>query len=505
MFVSFTPMYHIDSFLNRITMYRLVLYYLVTLVGAGVIASAYGMLPYSPVAILFSTVFAVAVCWVTNTLCTYVFKAQPSIESVYISALILVLIIAPVAPSAVSAPLFLFWSCVFAMASKYILALCKRHVFNPAAIGIVAASLLFGGGATWWVSGTPALLPIVLLGGLLVVRKMQRFGMVLCFTATTMIAVTATTSGAENLITSGRDMLLYSPLLFFAFVMLTEPFTTPPTRWSRLLYGGIAGVLFTPALHIGSLYSTPELALVVANLFSYAVSPKWRLMLTLSRVEPSSASSTDFVFKPDRKVVFKPGQYLEWTLPHARPDSRGNRRYFTIASAPTENEIRLGVKFSPHPSSFKRALAALTPGARVSAAQLAGDFTLPEDQKRKLVFIAGGIGVTPFRSMVQHLLDTNQKRDVALFYSSRSEGDVAYRDIFSQAEALGVRTQYLITGEPGAVPLDAARIRKDVPDYGERLFYISGPHAMVTAFENTLRELGIASGKIKTDFFPGFA
>ena len=498
----------VDSLLNRITMYRLVLYYLTALVIAAVVLAFFGLVPYSPVHILFSTALALATCWVVNTLFAYVFKAQPGVESVYITAFILALIIAPIAPSNIGAAPFLLYACVAAMASKYILAFEKKHIFNPAAIGVVAVSLVLGGGATWWVAGSSARQEVVLIGGLLVVRKMQRFDMVLCCMVAAIAVITATTRGASNILAPGWEMLLYSPLFFFAFLMLTEPFTTPPTRWLRLAYGALTGVLFAPALHIGSIYSTPELALVVANLFSYAVSPKWRLMLTLKRVEQSSSSSTDFVFEPDRKVSFKPGQYLEWTLPHAHSDTRGNRRYFTIASSPTEKEVRLGVKFYPEPSTFKKALRALTPGARVSASQLAGEFTLPSGLTQKMVFIAGGIGITPFRSIVQDLLDTKQRCDIVLLYSNKTESDIAYRDIFSRAETLGLRVRYAITDGLSTMPnavkkLDAAFIKTDVPDYQERLFYISGPHGMVTAFLKTLRELGVPSRHIKIDFFPG--
>ena len=195
-------------------------------------------------------------------------------------------------------------------------------------------------------------------------------------------------------------------------------------------------------------------------------------------------------------------------------DSRGNRRYFTLASSPTEDEIRLGVKFYPDPSSFKTNLLALPIGGEIIAAQRAGDFVLPKDPKRELVFIAGGIGITPFRSMIQYLLDKNEKRQITLLYSNKKVSDIAYKQVFDQAQKrLGIKTIYAVT-DPGEMlsgssmyngMIDAAMIQKEIPDFVNKTYYISGPHAMVDAFEQTLKSIGIQRKNIKIDFFPGFA
>jgi len=302
--------------------------------------------------------------------------------------------------------------------------------------------------------------------------------------------------------------------MFFAFVMLTEPMTTPPTKSGQVAYGLLTGFLFAPAVHIGSVYSTPELALVAGNLFSYLISPKLKLILRLKDRIEIATDSCDFVFSADRKFRFKPGQYMEWTLAHESPDNRGIRRFFTLASSPTEAEIRLGVKFYDQSSSFKVAMMAMDTGDAIVASQLAGDFFLPRNKRQKLVFIAGGIGVTPFRSMVKWLIDTGDQRDVTLFYFNRAEPDIAYREVFDQARAsLGLKVIYALNdrkavppGWPGLVGrLSPAILAREVPDYQERLFYISGPRAMVLSYEAVLQELGVARKRIKVDYFPGFA
>jgi ferredoxin-NADP reductase len=119
-----------------------------------------------------------------------------------------------------------------------------------------------------------------------------------------------------------------------------------------------------------------------------------------------------FIFTPNKKLAFLPGQYVEWTIAQKKQDSRGNRRYFTIASSPTEPDIELGIKYYPNPSQFKQTLASITPDTKMMIGSLSGDFTLPIDPTKKLVFIAGGIGVTPFRSMIKYLIDKNEKRGI---------------------------------------------------------------------------------------------
>lgn len=499
----------IDTTLDRITMYRLTLYVLTGLVAIAVTESAFGFLPYAPTAILLSVVLAVATCWAVNTFCAKCVGAATSVESVYITAFILVLILPPAPLGEVSAAMVVVVASLCAIGSKYLLAVHKKHIFNPAAFGVVAVTLLLGDYASWWVGGNIPLLPFVLVGGLLIVHKLRRFDLVLSFFVFVGLALVLATMSA-NIFSPITVTLLSTPALFFAFVMLTEPLTTPPTRLLRVGYAALIGFLFVNAFHIGSLYSSPELALLIGNVYAFFVSPKGRTILTFVRSEETSASTRDFIFKPDRPLAFQAGQYLEWTLPHAKPDARGTRRFFTIASSPTEPEIRLGVKAYQNPSSFKQALAALAPGSRLSATQLGGEFILPKDANKKLVFIAGGIGITPFRGQIRFLLDTNEKRDIVLLYANRTPADIAYTPLLKEAERqLGIRTVHIISerSEQGmrSGVINRELIQKEIPDYQERLFYISGPQAMVNSMKSMLLALGVSRRCIRTDYFIGFA
>lgn len=502
----------IDNLLNRITMYRLVLYYLIFLLGAALLLSMSGKLPYDPFALLFSVAFLLAVCAVTNRVFAQTFGVPANTESVYISALILALIITPI--QSFADLWFLAWAAVLAMASKYILAVNGKHLFNPVAFAVALTYFTINQSASWWIGSGP-MLPFVLLGGLLVVRRIERFDLAFSFLIAALgITWFAGLFGKEGVLSSFQNIILYSPLVFFAFVILTEPLTTPPTRKTRIYYGALVGLLFSPQFHIGSFYFTPELAILVGNVFSYLVSPKEKLILKLKDRSRLAPDVYEFTFSTPHKFKFKPGQYMEWTLGHKDSDSRGVRRFFTLASSPTERTLRLGIKFHPETSTFKRSMLTLEKSAEILAAQVAGDFVLPADPRQRCIFLAGGIGVTPFRSMIKYLLDIHQARPITLIYSVRHVDDIIYRDVFDRAQKeLGIKVVYSITdpnhlpdswaGEVGHVGPDL--IRRVAPDYRLSIFYISGPRGMVDSFRDSLRQLKTRDSQIKTDYFAGLA
>lgn len=501
----------VDRFVDRITMYRLVLWYLVGLLLAAMVLGAVHLIPVDPLALGLSSALVLAGGWIANQIFARVFCAIPNIESVYITGLIIVLIMDPAPLTDLSAAGAIVFASAWAMASKFIFSLRRRHIFNPAALGVALPALLLDHPATWWVSGQPWLMPLVIVGGLLILRKLRRFDLVLAFAAANL-ATTVLTGDPSDALQSLRFALLDSPFFFFACVMLTEPLTAPQSRFWRVIYGALVGVLAAPNIAIAGYYFTPEVALLVGNLLTLAVSPQGRVILTLERIERAAAGVYDYVFRPDRSLSFAAGQYLEWTLPLDRADGRGNRRYFTIASAPTDEAVRLGVKFAPNGSAFKRGLADLQPGDRIVASQLAGSFTLPRNRRRKLAFIAGGIGITPFRSMLEELLENGEARPITVLYGNNHIAEIAYADLLMRArEELGIATWYAVRDPDGATKdmtigiVDAAMITRRVPDYRERTFYVSGPQVMVSATRKTLRDLGVPPWRIKTDFFPGLA
>lgn len=501
----------IDNFLNNITMYRLVLYGLTFLLLVSVILSVFNFLPYSPFSIILTILIFLIIGWSTNTIFAVFFKAPVNSESIYISVLILSLIITPI-KSASQLPFFL-WVTIWTIASKFIFTINKKHIFNPVAFAVVLTSFTINQSANWWV-GTSILLPFVSIVGFLIVRKIKRFDLVLSFLLTSLVIVIIFgIIQNQNFNSLLQNLILNTPLFFFASIMLTEPLTTPPIRILRIIYGGLVGLLFMPQVHLGPIYFTPELALVVGNIYSYLVSPKFKLKLILKEKKQIAKDIYDFIFYSHPKFNFQPGQYMEWTECVEFPDSRGNRRYFTLSSSPTEPNIRVGIKFPERLSSFKKTMINMKPGDEIIASQLSGDFVLPENPNLKCVFIAGGIGITPFRSMIKYLIDTNQKRDIVLFYSNKTVDEIVYQDVFEEAKIkLNIKTVYALT-DTSKIPfdwqgingrIDENVIRHEVPDYYDRTYYLSGPRAMITAFEESLLRMNIPRSRIKTDYFPGF-
>jgi len=502
----------IDDQLNKITMYRLVLYYLIFLLGAAVLFSMAGMLAYDVFSLLLSIGLLLGICWITNRIFSWAFGVPANVESVYISALILALIITPI--QSLNDIWFLAWAGILAMASKYIFAIKGKHIFNPVAFAVTLTYFTVNQSASWWIAnGT--LLPAVLIGGLLIVRKIGRFDLVLSFlSATLALTVLASLFSGEDIISTLQKTFSFTPLLFFAFIILTEPLTTPPTRKLRMIYGALVGILFVPQFHIGSFYLTPELAILIGNLYSYSVSSKGKLTLKLKERVRIAPDIYEFVFAAPHKFKFTPGQYMEWTLGHNEPDSRGNRRYFTLASSPTEQNLRLGIKFDKKPSSFKQAMLSMGRNTEIIASQITGDFVLPEDHNQKCVFLAGGIGITPFRSMIKYLLDRRQKRPITLLYAAKTVDDIVYKDVFDRAEKeLGIRVIYNLTDNtniPKSWAGNVGRLTPQViknllPDYGSCLFYISGSRSLVDSHKATLNKLGVPGNQIITDYFAGLA
>lgn len=505
-------MQRIDELLNSLTMYKAVLYGLLILVGCAFIVSFSGSLSFSPLLLLSSLGTLVGVCLITNIVFSRIFKAPTNIESYIITALILFFIITPPVDG-IQSLLPLVLVAFLAMASKYVLAIRRRHIFNPVAISAVLISLTGAFNASWWIA-TPELFPAVLVVGILIVRKLRKFSMFFTFLGVVTIEMILFGSLYNASPISVISQLLLSwPIIFFATIMLTEPLTMPPTKALQILYASLVGFLLAFQMPLGPIMMSPELALVVGNIFSYFVSSKQKIILKLKEKEKLSSSIYNYVFTPSEKLKFTAGQYVEWTLPHKKADTRGNRRYFTVASSPTENEVMLGVRLTDDGSSFKKALLDFKKDDVILIGSLKGDFLLPENTTKKLVFLAGGIGITPFRSMVKYLIDTDEKRDIVLFHSCSSSDDFAYADLFEKAsKKMGLRIIHLLNEKEKAPKnfegvfghITEDYIKKGVPDYKNRVFYISGSNAMVDSCKEVLNNLGISKKDIVTDYFSGY-
>lgn len=503
----------LDSFLDRFTMYKLLEYYLACLLLAALALSATGSLPFGPLALVVCSLTALAACWVINTGFAFVFRAPISNDSSLITGFILSLLITPALDKMTL--LFILAASGLAMASKYILAIHRKHIFNPAAIALVLTVIGPKQTASWWV-GNAIILPFVLIGGVLIAYKVRRVPMISVFLlVTTAATILLTFLGGGDVLVNLQRLVLRSPIFFLAFVMLTEPATSPTTKGKQVAYGALVGALLPPQVHVLQFYTSPELALIIGNLYTYLVSSRVKLFLTLKTKVKVAANTADFIFYPEKPFAYQPGQYMEFTLPHPHSDSRGDRRYFTLASSPTEPELRLGVKFYQRGSSYKEAMLDMDRRTPFVADHVSGDFILPQDPSRKLAFIAGGIGVTPFRSMTKYLIDTHDQRSVILLYAARTGADIAYAEVFKTAkDRIGMKAIYMLTDEQASLSTPGVYrgtmitpeiVQREIPDYLNRLFYVSGTHTMVADTRHMLRTMGVQRKHIKTDFFPGYA
>jgi glycine betaine catabolism B len=256
---------------RRILTYRLALYYLAAILVGALGLSAAGMVHQSVLNLGVSAIVSLGVCLGVNWAFAYVFGADSNWESVAISAIIITLIITPVAPSDLAGMCFLALVCAWAMASKYLIAVHKKHVFNPACFGAVLVGVGLHRDVSWWVGDNALLLPVILVGGALVLSRLRYFEMVAGF-AVMVLGISVAEGNLANIAGVARslsDMGIHSMFCFFGMVMLSEPRTTPLGRWQRVVYGALVGLLFSPFVHIGTYYFTPESALVCGNLFTF--------------------------------------------------------------------------------------------------------------------------------------------------------------------------------------------------------------------------------------------
>jgi ferredoxin-NADP reductase len=211
------------------------------------------------------------------------------------------------------------------------------------------------------------------------------------------------------------------------------------------------------------------------------------------------------------EVDFQPGQYFWVTLldpPY--DDEKGPRRHITVVTSPTERGV-LGLATRIRDTAFKRSLAELPEGAEVEVEQPKGSFVLPEETDRPYVFIAGGIGITVFRSMLRYIADEGLPHRVTLVYSNRDRESTAFYDELRELEAANPNLEvvFTMTKDSGWVGetrrIDADMLRDHL---GEELdsytYLIAGPPAMVDGVVGALQGAGIPEDKVTPDRFSGY-
>ena len=498
-------------------MYRIVSLALQFIAFFSILFGFLGIIPYTGLEQVVSLVAAVSVALCTNWLASKVWRVSVNTESAIITALIIFFLIIPAQITDLGSTWVIALVTFVAILSKFVFAWRKQHIANPAALGVVLVALAYSifpipgyFESTWWVGRVELFIPLM-IGGVAVVTKIRKWTPVLAFLAVAFVVfLFEEWRFGSDVAAKAPGFWLAGPSLFLAFFMLTEPFTMPPTKKLQLVYGAFVGFISQTTLFLPFLKMTPELALVVGNLVMYPTTLKRKLILPLVSSVEVAKNTYEFAFAKPAGLKFVAGQYLEWMVPHAKSDNRGIRRYFTIASSPSDALLRVAVRFADTVSTYKSALRDMKVGDTIIASQLAGDFVLPKDESAKVALVAGGIGVTPFLSQIDEMVTTKAMRPAILFYCNNTLEEIAYKDkLAAAAEVVPLTVVNVLAKEevPGHESgyLTKELIQKYAPDYLTIQWYLSGPPGMVNAYSKLLREMGVPQRQITRDFFPGLA
>jgi ferredoxin-NADP reductase len=211
------------------------------------------------------------------------------------------------------------------------------------------------------------------------------------------------------------------------------------------------------------------------------------------------------------EVDFTPGQYFWVTLldpPY--DDDKGPRRHITVVTSPNDRGV-LGLATRVRDSAFKRSLAELPVGTEVDVEQPKGDFVLPEDTEQEYVFIAGGIGITVFRSMLRYIAEEGLPHRVTLVYSNRDVESTAFLGELKELEEANpnLRLVLTMTEDPGwdgeSRRIDAAMLRDHLgDDLGAFTYLVAGPPGMVEAMEKVLAGAGVPEDQVRPERFSGY-
>ncbi len=214
-----------------------------------------------------------------------------------------------------------------------------------------------------------------------------------------------------------------------------------------------------------------------------------------------------YYFKTEQPIHYTAGQFIEMTLPHKKPDDRGERRWFTLSSSPLQELISITTKHAfDHSSSFKKALQQLQPGDVVKISNPMGDFVLPKLVQTPLIFVAGGIGITPFHSMLLWLAKTNENRPIKLLIGVNNENEIIFQEAF---DAAGQHATIVVEQPSAAWGGERGRLSAEMiigleQPTDDTLIYISGPEPMVETLRDDLLKLGLQKRQIVGDYFPNY-
>ena len=233
----------------------------------------------------------------------------------------------------------------------------------------------------------------------------------------------------------------------------------------------------------------------------------------LQRKEEVANGTMAFHFEKPAGLTFKAGQFGDFTLINpVETDTEGNTRGFSLASAPYEGDLMFATRMRD--TAFKRVLRTMEIGTEVSLDAPYGSFTLHNNARIPAVFLTGGIGVTPVRSIILQATHDNLPHKIFLFDSNRRPEDAAFLNQLMDAQKKNQNYTFVGTmtemeksswrwdSETGYIT--KAMLVKYIRDLTLPIYYLAGPAAMVTAMRKTLNEAGVDDDNIRTEEFSGY-
>jgi ferredoxin-NADP reductase len=229
-----------------------------------------------------------------------------------------------------------------------------------------------------------------------------------------------------------------------------------------------------------------------------------------SRNEAASGTMTFHFEKPDG-FTFEPGQCGDFTLPNPpQNDAEGNKRSFSLASAPYEDDLIITTRMRD--TAFKRSLKIIDLGTEFDLEAPWGELTLHDDTSIPAVFLIGGIGITPVRSIVLQATRDRLAHPLFLFYSNRTPKDAPFLDELTATQKenrnftlTATMTEANNTPWPGETGyIDEAMLKKYLPDLAHPIYYLTGPPEMVGAMQKLLKEAGVKETNIRAEEFSGY-
>jgi ferredoxin-NADP reductase len=220
-----------------------------------------------------------------------------------------------------------------------------------------------------------------------------------------------------------------------------------------------------------------------------------------------------FHFEKPAGFTFIPGQAGDFTLPNPpETDLEGNKRSFSFACAPYEEDLIITTRMRD--TAFKRSLRVVPLGTELIMDAPWGELTLDEDASIPSVFLTGGIGITPVRSIVLQATQDKLARKLVLFYSNHRPEDTAFLDELTKAQKKNPNFTLVATmtnmeksaapwqGETGSI--DKAMLTKSIANLNVPIYYISGPPRMVEAMQKTLSKAGVKTSNVRAEEFSGY-